>query len=133
MTDTGLAQYTGTVIKRALLLCAAAGLVLWATGLLPWARGLALGTVASCLSLFLMSQMLPKTLNPNRTKAQVLSLGSVAVRFGVMALALAAALKFPDRFAFAAVVIGLFVVQITIFGERTLSGLLGRTPDQTQG
>jgi hypothetical protein len=79
-------------------------------------KGLLLGTFFSMANFTLMAILLPLQFNPQQNKSTVLSLGSILIRFGLMAVPLIVALKSP-RVELSAAVVGLFGVQIVILGD----------------
>ena len=80
----------------------------------PIAKGLIIGTFASILNFILIGESLPvRVLQPSKTKSLVFSMGSILLRFGLMAIPLVIAIRSED-FNLFAVVIGLFMVQVMI-------------------
>jgi len=114
------AEFVRGIIKRSLAVTVAAAVLLGLIGGWHWGRGLGLGGLASVVNFWLMAGFLPRTLNPSRGKAEVLSLLSILVRFSVMAAAMGVALIFPQRFSIALTIVGLFMVQITLISGRVL-------------
>ncbi|MCB2228853.1 MAG: ATP synthase subunit I [Desulfarculaceae bacterium] len=120
------------VITRALLFAVGAALVLVLVGQAPWARGVALGAVASVANFLVMAWLLPRALDPARRRGQAFTVVSVALRFGLMAAALAVALSMPARVAPLAVAAGLFMVQFTLLSDRFLGGRLVGSPSESK-
>ena len=118
------------IVKRTLLTTMAAAILLYLAVEPAWGRGLALGGVASVLNFAAMAWWLPRTLDSQRRRSEVMSLVSLVGRFALMGGALAVALVFPRRFTFAAAVVGIFSVQINILGEQMLGGLFKRRPSE---
>ncbi len=112
------------VITRALLFALGGALVLIFIGQAAWARGLALGALASTLNFLVMAWLLPRALDPAQRRTQAFTVASVALRFGLMAAALAVALSMPQRVAPLAAAAGLFMVQFTLMSDRLLGGRL---------
>ncbi|BEQ17097.1 ATP synthase subunit I [Desulfoferula mesophila] len=118
------------VITRALLFALGAALILTLIGQASWARGVALGALASAGNFLAMAWLLPRALDPAQRRGQAFTVLSVALRFGLMAAALAVALSMPQRVAPLAAAAGLFTVQFTLLSDRLLGGrLLGITSE----
>ena len=83
------------------------------------AKGLILGAIFSVLNFILMGEILPLLVGPSRKKSSFISLGSIVVRHGLLAVPLILALKM-EWLDFAATVCGLFMVQIMIMGDHLL-------------
>ena len=86
-------------------------------GLEPFGKGLILGTLFSVLNFLLMAAALPKRVGLGRRKTFFFSLGSVYVRFALLAIPLFFACKY-DFVAVSTVAIGLFMVQVAILGDQ---------------
>jgi hypothetical protein len=85
-------------------------------GYLSLGKGLVLGAVFSTLNFTAMAIMLPMQFNPQRRKGTLVSLGSILLRYSLMAIPLIIALRSP-RIALSTVIIGLFGIQISILGD----------------
>jgi hypothetical protein len=120
------------VITRALLFALGGALVLTLAGQAAWARGLALGGLASAVNFLIMAWLLPRALDPARRRGQAFTVGSVALRFALMAGALAVALSMPQRVAPLAAAAGLFMVQFTLLSDRLLGGRLVDAPSESR-
>jgi hypothetical protein len=83
------------------------------------AKGLILGTLFSVLNFVLMGQVLPMMIGKTRRTSITYSLGSITFRFALLSLPLILSLKM-EALNFAASVVGIFMVQITIFGDHIL-------------
>ena len=75
------------------------------------AKGLVLGTCFSILNFLLLGRSIPMVLGHGRRKASMIGLASVLTRFGLLAVPLIIAVQ-SASFHFAAVVVGIFAVQI---------------------
>ena len=79
-------------------------------------KGLALGSLFSMINFLLMGESIPLALGHTRVKAGVIGLASMVIRFLVLTFPLLVGLKSPS-FNFAAVVVGIFSVQIVTLVE----------------
>lgn len=117
-TGESTARYVRAVLGRALLVTLVAALAFYVAGGQLWARGLALGGLASAANFVALAWFTPRALLGGRGWG----VGSLALRFGLMAAALAVALTHPDRFSPWATAAGLFVVQVTLLLEHVIGG-----------
>lgn len=85
-------------------------------GLRPIGKGLILGAVFSVINFILMATALPTRIGLGRSKSFFFSVGSIYLRFALMAVPLVISLK-QDLFAVSTVAVGLFMVQLTILGD----------------
>jgi hypothetical protein len=99
--------------SRAMFLALGLAAVFLVLGIKPIARGVLLGTLFSILNFVLMAQALPMTLNKNRRKTLLASLGSIWLRYAILAIPLVVAAN-TQRFNFFSVAAGLFMVQFMI-------------------
>ena len=94
------------------------------------AKGIILGTIFSVLNFVLLGEILPMLVGTTRRKSTFFSLGSIGIRFGLLSIPLILSLKM-QTFNFAAAVIGIFMVQVIIFGDlavgRLFAGHIKRT------
>lgn len=120
------------VITRALLFALGGALILTLAGQAAWARGLALGGLASVVNFLVMAWLLPRALDPAQRRGQAFTVASVALRFGLMAAALAVALAMPQRVTALATAAGLFTVQFTLMSDRLLGGRLVGTTSESR-
>jgi len=79
-------------------------------------KGLALGSLFSIVNFLLLGESIPLVLGHTRFKAGVIGLASMGIRFSVLVFPLLVGLKSPS-FNFAAVVAGIFSVQIVTLFE----------------
>jgi hypothetical protein len=87
----------------------------------PIAKGLILGTFASILNFILIGEALPsRVLQSSKKKLFTLSLGSIFLRFALMAVPVVIAIKSED-FNLFAVIIGVFMVQVMILVDHISS------------
>lgn len=105
----------------ALTMAILVGAVLMLFGYPALGKGLILGALFSILNFILMAIALPMRIGKGRGTSIMFSLGSLYIRFALMALPLVWAIK-QDAFALPAVATGLFMIQIAIMGDH----LLGR-------
>jgi hypothetical protein len=86
------------------------------------AKGFLLGTLFSVLNFIVIGEILPLILGKSRNRTVALSLLSILFRFGLLSIPLILALKM-DELNFAASVIGIFMVQLTIMSDHLLQSL----------
>ena len=86
-------------------------------------KGLILGTVFSIVNFIIMGETLPLKLTKSKGKAFGLSLGSIFVRYLIIAIPLFMAIKL-EQYNLFAVVAGIFMVQLFILADHVLSLLM---------
>ena len=104
----------------ALTVSVAVGLVLILVGYKPVAKGLIMGTVFSVLNFILMGKTITLKLGKSKRKIFSISMGSLILRYLLLAIPLIAALKF-EQFNLVAAVLGIFMIQIVILSEHLLT------------
>lgn len=102
--------------NRALVVFTAIGAVLLLAGYRTVGKGLILGAVFSMLNFALMGLALPYRCGLTRRRSFLVALGSIWVRYILMAVPLVMALKMA-QFNLYAVVCGLFAIQSIILAE----------------
>jgi len=103
--------------SQAMMLAIGAALIFWAAGAKPITKGLILGTLFSILNFILIAQSLPSRLDKGRSKTFLVCLGSVWLRYVVLAVPLIVAAKF-EAFNFIAAAAGILMVQVVILGRQ---------------
>jgi len=88
----------------------------------PVGKGLVLGALFSVINFVLMGETLPARLGKSRKKTFTFSIGSILVRYLILAVPVVVALKF-SQFNLVSAVIGIFGVQIVILADH-LYGLI---------
>ena len=91
-------------------------------GLPAWGKGLIAGALFSVLNFILMAEVLPHRMGKSRRRAAALSLGSILLRYCLMAVPMILSLGY-HLFHPAAAAIGLFSVQIVILAEHFFSSI----------
>ena len=91
-------------------------------GYKPIGKGLVLGTLFSVINFVLMGEMLPMRLGRTRRTAVFVSLGSLVVRLGLMAVPLIVATRY-EEFNLFGVIPGLLMVQAVILLDHLLGPL----------
>jgi hypothetical protein len=115
----------------ALITAATAGGTMMLFGLRPMGKGLILGTIFSVINFILMATALPMRIGLGRKKAFIFSLGSIHIRYALMAVPLLISLKLrQDLFAVSTVAVGLFMVQMAILGDQLWMRL--RNPERVK-
>jgi hypothetical protein len=115
----------------ALIAAAIAGSAMMVFGLRPMGKGLILGAVFSAINFILMATALPIRIGLGRKKAFLFSLGSIQIRYALMAVPLVISLKLKqDLFAVSTVAVGLFMVQLAILGDQLWMRL--RNPERVK-
>ena len=92
------------------------GLLFILAGYKPVGKGLVLGAIFSVINFVLIGETLPSKIGKSSGKTFFLSIGSLFVRYALLAVPLIAAIKF-EQFNLLAVIIGIFMIQITIMGD----------------
>ncbi len=101
----------------ALIIAIALGGLMMLIGLRPMGKGLILGAIFSVLNFILMATALPIRIGLGRGKAFVFSLGSICLRYALLAIPLFLSIHM-DPIAVSTVAVGLFMVQIAILGDQ---------------
>ena len=115
-----------TVCSHAMLVAVAGSVLLIMIGEKALAKGLILGTLFSVVNFVLIGQFLPLHMTSSRVRSSAAALGSILVRFALLAIPLIVSLR-VDSIHFIGVVIGLFMVQMTmlfdVFVRKRLSSV----------
>lgn len=83
-------------------------------------RGLILGTFFSIVNFVIIGETLSWRNGKSQRQTFGISLGSIAVRFALMAAPLFVAIKY-DRFNLIATIVGLFMVQLAILADHIIA------------
>ena len=102
--------------SQAMLLAIGAAVVFIAIGAKPISKGLLLGTIFSILNFILIAQGLPLHLNKGHYKTLMVCMGSIWLRYALLAVPLIVAAKL-EMFNFFAAAVGIFMVQVVILGH----------------
>jgi hypothetical protein len=86
----------------------------------PVAKGLILGTVFSVLNFILMGKSIVLKLGRSRAKTFSISMGSIVLRYLLLAVPLITALK-SEQFNLVATILGIFMIQFAILSEHLLT------------
>lgn len=105
--------------SHAMMLAIAAALFFLALGNKPVSKGLILGTLFSVINFILMAQGLPFQLGKGRAKTFLACLGSIWVRYALLAMPLVIAIKL-EMFNFVAAAVGILMVQVVILGHHLI-------------
>ena len=79
-------------------------------------KGLVLGTLFSVINFVLMGETLPHKLGRTGRKTFIFSIGSIFLRYILLAIPLIAAAKY-EQFHLASTITGIFMVQLVILAE----------------
>lgn len=102
------------------MLAAIAGaVVLMLAGEKAIGKGLVLGTLFSAANFVVMAHLIQSTLSGSRARSSAAALGSILFRFSLLAVPLVISLR-TDAVHFIGVVIGLFMVQLTLLFDSYL-------------
>jgi hypothetical protein len=82
----------------------------------PIGKGLVLGTIFSVINFILIGQSIPLRLGRSRGKTFFISLGSIIIRYLLLAIPLVVAVKFK-QFNLVAAILGIFMIQFVILGD----------------
>ena len=106
--------------SRALLTAIIFGLPFILGGYAPIGKGLILGSLFSIINFILIGETLPMKIGQGSPKKLfVISMGSIGVRFGLLAIPIVMAVKL-DQFHLVATVIGIFMVQLAIVSDHSM-------------
>jgi hypothetical protein len=113
-----LKRYCSRAMTAAVLI----GAALIFGGLATWGKGLIAGALFSVLNFILMAELLPHHIGKTQRRAAAVSLGSILLRYSLMAVPMILALQY-HLFHPAAAAIGLFFVQMVILTEHLISSI----------
>lgn len=102
--------------SRALMLAIIAFFVLYIAGQVAMGKGVLLGTLFSIVNFVIMGETLQSRMAPTEGRRLYLALGSIGVRYVLMAIPLVLAIRL-ETFSLPAVVIGLFAVQAVMLAD----------------
>jgi hypothetical protein len=86
----------------------------------PVAKGLIMGAFFSVLNFILMGKTITLKLGKSKRKTFSISMGSLILRYLLLAIPLIAALKF-EQFNLVAAILGIFMIQFVILAEHLLT------------
>lgn len=104
------------------------GLLFILAGQKPMGKGLILGTLFSVINFVLMGEFIPLQLGHTKTKTYFISLGSIIIRYGLIALPLLLAIKF-EQFNILMVICGIFMIQIVIMADHLVKKISSTSED----
>ena len=102
--------------SRAMTVAIISGFFLILSGYAPIGKGLILGTIFSVVNFVLMGETLPLRIGKSKPKTFFIALGSIGVRYGILAVPLIMGIRMA-QFNLIAVISGMFMVQICILLE----------------
>lgn len=106
--------------SRALLTAIIFGLPFILGGYAPIGKGLILGALFSIINFILIGETLPMKIGQGSPKKLFfISIGSIGVRFSLLAIPVVMAVKL-DQFHLVATVIGIFMVQLAIVSDHSI-------------
>lgn len=83
---------------------------------IPVGKGLILGTIFSIINFIIMGEILPLQIGKSNNKTFLLSLGSIFLRYILLAVPLIIAVKF-EQYNFISVIFGIFMIQFFILAD----------------
>jgi hypothetical protein len=86
----------------------------------PVGKGLILGAIFSVLNFILMGKSIALSFGRSKAKTVSLSMGSIFIRYLLLAIPLIAAVKF-EQFNLIATILGIFMIQLVILAEHALT------------
>jgi hypothetical protein len=104
----------------ALTLSIGAGIVFILMGHKPLGKGLILGAIFSVLNFILMGKSIVLNFGRSKAKTFSISMGSIIIRYLLLAIPLIAAVKY-EQFNLVAAILGIFMIQIVILAEHVLT------------
>ncbi|MGD9173679.1 MAG: ATP synthase subunit I [Desulfobacterales bacterium] len=108
------------ITQRALWLSIIVGLVFIVLGYRPVGKGIILGTLFSVLNFIFMAKSIGYKFGRSKRQIFSISIGSIVFRYILLAIPLIAAVKF-EQFNLAAVIVGVFMIQIVILAGQLLT------------
>jgi len=110
----------------ALSFAVAAGIVCFLLGLKPIGKGLVLGSLFSVINFTLIGESLPMRIGHSRKKVTGIAFMMILLRYALMAAPLGVGIKM-NQFNLAAIIAGLFSVQLLIMAEHIFRLIIMRT------
>ena len=86
----------------------------------PVAKGFIMGTVFSVINFILMGKTITLKFGRSKRKTFSISMGSIILRYLLLAIPLIAALKF-EQLNLVATILGIFMIQLVILAEHLLT------------
>lgn len=108
-------KFTSMALGAAVLLA----LIFLLLGQKAICRGVLLGTIFSVLNFLLMGLALPYRLGPSRSRSTFVSLGSIVVRYAILAIPVILAVN-NEPYDLVATIVGIFMVQLMILLDQLL-------------
>jgi hypothetical protein len=106
--------------SRALTFSICVALFFILMGYKPVGKGLILGAIFSVLNFILMGKSIALSFGRSKAKTVSLSMGSIFIRYLLMAIPLIAAVKY-EQFNLVATILGIFMIQLVILAEHALT------------
>ena len=103
----------------ALMLAIMVGLFFILIGQKPIGKGLVLGSIFSAINFILIGEFIPLRSGKSRGTTFFISLGSIGLRYLLLAIPLVVAVKFK-QFNLLASILGIFMIQFVILGDYLL-------------
>jgi len=111
--------------SRALTFAILTGLIFILADQKPVGKGLILGTFFSIVNFILIGETLPLRLDKSKRNIFFVSLGSIFFRYVLLAIPIIVAIKF-EQFHLLAVILGIFLVQITLLLDHVAGHIRSR-------
>ncbi len=108
-------RYSTTALTLAIIV----GLFFILMGQKSIGKGLVLGTIFSVINFILIGQFIPLSVGQSGGKTFFISLGSIILRYLLLAIPLVVAVKFK-QFNLLASILGIFMIQFVILGDHIL-------------
>ena len=89
-------------------------------GYKPVGKGLLLGAIFSVINFILMGKSIALSFGRSKAKTVSFSMGSILVRYLLLAIPLIAAVKY-EQFHLAATILGIFMIQLVIMAEHVFT------------
>ena len=102
------------------------GLVFILAGQQPIGKGLVLGSIFSVINFVLMAETLPMRLGKSKGKTFSVALGSIFVRYAILAIPMVVAIKF-EQFNIFATILGIFMIQLMILSDHLIAGIISQS------
>ena len=118
--------------SMALIAAIGIGFIMIVAGYKPEGKGLILGTLFSIINFIVMGMMLPARLGKSRGHTFFISMGSIFLRYGLLAIPMILAIK-QAQFSLVTAVIGIFFIQIVILSDHLFNLIHPRGSQQLKG
>jgi len=123
MTVEALKQTTRKYCSRSIVTAVVIGILLILFDFRPMGRGVILGTIFSVINFVIIGETIPMRIGKTKKNSFLLAIGSIGVRYALLAVPLVISIK-SVRFNIPATVCGLFMIQLMIMTDQVYTNVV---------